>query len=133
MSLLPHDAGENVMPDATRHENGTSLLRIEGEMTIYRALELKPLLLARLEESAALDIDLAGVTEFDTAGVQLLILACKSAQAMQRKLRLVAHSPAVAEVLELLDIAKHFDGSGAASSVCASVEPRPAEPTKASR
>lgn len=115
------------MTEATGHENGTSLLRIEGEMTIYRALELKQLLLMQLEQSAALELDLGSVTEFDTAGVQLLILACRSARATQRKLRLVAQSPAVAEVLELLDIAKHFSDSGAASSVCANVEPHPTE------
>lgn len=96
------------MTAANRREGGTSLLRIEGEMTIYRAFELKQALLAELKESAAVEIDLAGVTELDTAGVQLLMLARKSAQAGQRELRLVALSPAVVEVLELLNLATHF-------------------------
>ncbi len=86
----------------------TSLLRIEGEMTIYRALELKQVLLSRLDESAEVEIDVAAATEIDTAGVQLLLLAKKTAQARQRALRLVAASPAVAEVLELLNLATEF-------------------------
>lgn len=96
------------MTNANTREGGASLLRIEGEMTIYRALELKQTLLARLEEAAAVEIDLGGVAELDTAGVQILILARKSAQAGQRELRLVAQSPAVAEVLELLNLATDF-------------------------
>lgn len=96
------------MTTANRGEGGTSVLRIEGEMTIYRAFELKQALLAELEESAVVEVNLAGVTELDTAGVQLLMLARKSAAAGQRKLCLAAHSPAVTEVLELLGLAKYF-------------------------
>lgn len=97
------------MKNASRREGGASLLRIEGEMTIYRAHELKQTLLARVEESAVIEVDLANVTELDTAGVQLLMLARKSAQTGQRELRLVAHSPAVVEVLKLLNLAAYFD------------------------
>ena len=82
-----------------------NVLRIEGELTIFRATELKPALLA----SPPVDeIDLSGVTEIDTAGVQLLMLAKKTALAQQRNLKLVAHSPAVLEVFELLNVAAYF-------------------------
>ncbi len=96
------------MSAANGREGETSSLRIEGEMTIYRALELKQEVLARLKESQALEIDLAGVTEFDTSGVQVLLLAKNAAHAGQRELRLVAHSPAVLEVFELLNLTMHF-------------------------
>jgi anti-sigma B factor antagonist len=49
-------------------------LRIEGELTIFRAMELKP---ALLPVPPLTEIDLSGVTEIDTAGVQLLMLAKK--------------------------------------------------------
>jgi len=104
------------MTNAIGGEGGTCSLRIEGEMTIYRALELKQELLARLDESAAVELDLTGVTELDTAGVQLLLLAMKTAQAGQRELRLVAQSPAVAEVLELLNLETNFGDPRAVSS-----------------
>lgn len=83
-------------------------LRIEGEMTIYRAAELKQTLLEALAGQAALDIDLAGVTEIDTAGVQLLMLAKKTAGERQCELRLGAHSEAVTQVFELLNLATYF-------------------------
>lgn len=85
--------------------SAANTLRIEGELTIFRAMELKPLLLPTppLDE-----IDLSGVTDLDTAGVQLLMLAKKTARADKRELSLVGHSPAVLEVFELLNVAAYF-------------------------
>ena len=83
----------------------SAALRIEGELTIFREMELKPILLANpLPE----EIDLSGVTELDTAGVQLLMLAKRTALTQQHELRLVGHSPAVIEVFELLNVAAYF-------------------------
>ncbi|SHN06605.1 STAS domain-containing protein [Rhizobacter sp. OV335] len=83
-------------------------IRIEGELTIYRAAELKQTLLAAVAEHAAVEVDLSQVSEFDSAGLQLLLLAKREAGAAGRTLRLVDHSPAVVEVLELFDLAAHF-------------------------
>lgn len=77
-------------------------LRIEGELTIFRAAEWLHALRAR---PAATVIDLSGVTEIDTAGVQLLLLARREAEAEQRALRLLAPSSAVDEVFALLNLA----------------------------
>lgn len=101
----------------------SATLRIEGEMTIYRAEELKQTLLA---EPAPREIDLSGVTDIDTVGVQLLILAKRTALASQRELRLVAHSPAVADVFELLDLASIFDDPLVMDSRASA--PRPSNP-----
>ena len=62
-----------------------------------------------LNEPAPNEIDLSGVTEFDTAGVQLLMLAKQDALAKKSELRLVGHSPAVLEVFELLNVAAYFN------------------------
>lgn len=80
-------------------------LRIEGEFTIYRAMELKPLLFA---EPPVTEIDLSAVTELDSSGLQLLMLAKKTALAQGRTLALVEHSEAVIEVFELLNVAGYF-------------------------
>ncbi len=96
------------MSNANGGAGTSALLRIEGEMTIYRALELKQALLEGLEASDALEVDLAAVTELDTAGVQVLLLAKRAARARQRELRLVAHSPQVLEVFEQLNLTTHF-------------------------
>ncbi|MBG6079016.1 STAS domain-containing protein [Rubrivivax gelatinosus] len=88
----------------------TTSFAIEGELTIYRAAELRQALLAALGDGAGGDfeIDLAAVTEFDSAGVQLLIAAKKSAAARGRVLRLVGHAPSVRDAFAVLDLAGHF-------------------------
>jgi anti-anti-sigma factor len=95
---------------STENQNKTekSVVRIDGEISIYRAAELKQVLLTSLEQTQELELDLAAVTELDTAGVQILMLVKRQALATQRKLHLVAHSPAVLEVFELLNLAAHF-------------------------
>ncbi len=87
------------------HSQPSSLLFIEGDLTIRRVQEMKDVILARLAQSQALEVDLAGVTEIDTAGVQLLLMARRAAQASGKQLRLAAYSPAVASLFDLLHIA----------------------------
>ena len=83
----------------------SNTLRIEGELTIFRAMELKPAILAT---PPITKIDLSGVTDLDSAGLQLLMLAKKTARAQKRDVTLVGHSPAVLEVFELLNVAAYF-------------------------
>jgi anti-anti-sigma factor len=77
-------------------------------MTIYRAAEIMQTLLAPIVESAVVEFDLSKVTELDSAGVQLLMLAKRTAQAKHGDVRLVAHSPAVLDVMELLNLESYF-------------------------
>ena len=89
----------------------STCLRIEGELTIYRAAELATAMKAALAEvpgGGAFELDLSDVTEMDSAGVQLLIAARRSAQESGRTLRLAGSSPAVAEVFRTLQLASHF-------------------------
>ena len=81
---------------------------VVGEMTIYRAAELKALLLGAVEEQAGVDLDLSQVSEIDTAGVQLLMLAKQAAGRRGRLFQLHSHSPAVLEAFELLNVAAFF-------------------------
>lgn len=83
-------------------------ITIEGEMTIYTALELKDRLLAPLDQCADTEIDLAGVSEIDSAGLQLLMMAKNEARARGKNLRIFGHSPAVLEVLELCNLESFF-------------------------
>jgi len=84
-------------------------LRIDGEMTIYRAAELRQQMQALLDETAgASAIDLSGVSEIDCSGVQLLALAQRAAAANGRELRLTDPSAAVAEVFDLLNLGPLF-------------------------
>jgi anti-anti-sigma factor len=83
-------------------------LRLDGELTIYHAAELKPRLLEALHAAPRLEVDLAGVTEIDTAGLQLLMLLKREAAAGERALVLAGHSQAVVDAFELLDLAPFF-------------------------
>lgn len=90
-----------------RHENRLCL-HATGEMTIYDAAELKPALLATLGQSDEIEIDLSGISELDTSGVQLLMLMKREAVAAGKKLTLSGHSPAVLDVFELLGLGGWF-------------------------
>lgn len=90
------------------NSGAAALLRLDGELTIYRAAELKPLLQQALHSAPQLEIDLGGVTDIDTSGVQLLMATKRLAADTQRSLRLSGHSPAVLEAFELLDLAAYF-------------------------
>jgi anti-anti-sigma factor len=77
-------------------------VQIQGEMTVYSAAELKPALLGALPVASQVErIDLAGVAEFDCAGLQLLLASLRRASANGTPLRIVAASAAVREVLQL--------------------------------
>jgi len=52
-------------------------LSIDGELTIYTALEYKSHLIEKYTEGKPLDIDLAGVDEIDTSGLQLIVALTK--------------------------------------------------------
>ncbi len=88
--------------------NGVCHARVAGEMTIYHAAEMKGELLPCLERGAEVEIDLSEVSEMDTAGFQLLLLIKREAANAGKLLRLVAHSPATLEVLDMFNMASHF-------------------------
>lgn len=78
------------------------------DFTIYRVAELKPVLLAVIQEGARIELDLSGVEHIDSAGCQLLILAKREANAAGKTLAIVAHSPAVQSLIEFYNLAAWF-------------------------
>jgi anti-sigma B factor antagonist len=83
-------------------------LDMTGEMTIYTAAEQKDQLLAYINSGPELEINLSQVSELDTAGTQLLIMAKQEAARHQKTLRFTMHSNAVLEVLELANLTATF-------------------------
>lgn len=81
---------------------------IAGEMTIYTAAEQKEQLMAFLEQEDSLEINLSHVSEIDSAGTQLLVLAKREAARAKKNLRFVMHSNPVIEILELANLTKEF-------------------------
>ena len=95
------------MPIRAETRNGVCHLAIEGEMTIYAADELKSELVPHLAEPR-IEIDLSGVSEMDSSGLQLLILAKREALQHGRILNLTGHSKAVLDVLDICNMAAYF-------------------------
>ena len=85
-----------------------TLVKVSGEMTIYTAAELKQALTPLLYRQQALELDLSGVSEMDSAGLQLLLAAKKTMQQGGYPLHLVMHSHAVLDALELCQLAAFF-------------------------
>ena len=83
-------------------------LEIDGEMTIYTALEQKNDLAAYLSEGKDIQIDLSGVSEIDSAGTQLLLFVKQEAAAKEIPLTLTHHSEAVVEVVDLYNLASRL-------------------------
>jgi anti-sigma B factor antagonist len=87
-------------------------MQIAGELTVYTATALYAEVLAALDKSARIEeMDLSAVTEIDTAGLQILLLARRSAQAAHRQLQVANPSPAVSGVLELLQLQDFVQGT----------------------
>ena len=87
---------------------GSGRLAFDADLTIYNAVEAKSQLLDAVRARKTLELDLSRVGEMDTAGFQLLVLAKREAQRLGRTLRIVAHSPAVLEVIEFYNMVAYF-------------------------
>lgn len=83
-------------------------LRIENDMTIYTAAEMKAQLAGLIGKGGELELDLSQVGELDTAGLQLLVLAKRECAAHGGDLHLVNHSPAVLGVLDMCNMLQFF-------------------------
>jgi anti-anti-sigma factor len=76
-------------------------IRLEGELTVQVAAEYKGLLLNALADRDEVTLELSGINELDTAGLQLLLLLKREAGQLGKTVRLTEPSHAVLEVLAL--------------------------------
>lgn len=87
----------------------TTTLVFEGDITIYYVAQIKDELFAdyeKLTDKVALDLE--GVTEIDTAGVQLLLFAKKFFASVHRSLFISKSNESVDTVLTVLDVNTQF-------------------------
>jgi anti-anti-sigma factor len=81
------------------------LIRVRGEMTIYAAATLAVELRAAIEAQAGdCRIDLSDVSELDTSGLQILLMARRACAGANRSLSFVRPSAVVTESLNLLRV-----------------------------
>lgn len=84
-------------------------IALSGEFTIFTALPVRNQLMAALADADNVEVDLSQISEIDSAGIQLMMAASKEAEATQKALRFVDHSPAVTDALKLLELAQFLD------------------------
>lgn len=77
---------------------------VHGELNIYSASQVRDELLHNLACHAQVEVDLANVADFDSSGVQILLVLRREAQRSGKNLSFVHHSQAVREVLDLLNL-----------------------------
>lgn len=89
--------------------NGHPALKLTGELTIYSAAEARNTLGRYLDHKPGLpELDLSGIEELDTAGVQVLLWLKREAGLRNKALPFANHSPAVIEVFDLLKVTGLF-------------------------
>lgn len=86
----------------------TAEVRIKGELNIYNALAAKELLAGALADAQNVELDLSGVTEFDSSGLQLLVLACKETERKGHRFALSDRSEPVETVIRLFRMTEFF-------------------------
>ncbi|WP_238012718.1 STAS domain-containing protein [Dactylosporangium sp. AC04546] len=83
-------------------------LSLDGELTVINAAEQHERLLRALDGSR-LDVSLAGVTDLDTAGLQVLLFLSREAARRSVPVSFAGHSPAVLEVLRLVGLSPSLE------------------------
>ncbi len=78
---------------------GQTCLKIEGALSVYEVAELREKILAYLEKNKELILDLDEVTECDTAGIQLLYSARKTAEEEGKTFTVTSASDPVFEAI----------------------------------
>ena len=70
-------------------------LSIDGELTIYTALEYKNYLIEKYTGGKTLEIDLGGVDEIDTSGIQLILALTNKISADGDDINIIASNETV--------------------------------------
>jgi anti-anti-sigma factor len=80
------------------------VVRLSGDLTIQTAAETKAAIMAAFDDGADLDVDLSEITDLDTAGLQILLLARREALSLGVTLSLSGPPTAVREILRTVGI-----------------------------
>lgn len=88
-------------------DNAGAVFCPQGDLTIYTVQQHKEQLLLAINQGA-LQIDLSEVSDIDTAGLQLLILAKLESLRRNIPLSISGHTRAVLDVIELCNLSGFF-------------------------
>ena len=97
-------ATTDMISDMLAEPKACARLEFSDELTIYGAAVLHGRLQEVLGNGQDIELDFSAVSEFDCAGVQLLLLLERECQALNRSLRVTANSALSEEVFTLLNL-----------------------------
>lgn len=85
-------------------------LTISGEFTVFTAREIKQRLLdlIRQTETTDIEIDLSSVTEIDSAGLQLMVMAKIEGLCRDKTVRFCRHSDPVLDLIDTCGLGRFF-------------------------
>ena len=89
-------------------QNEIARFQIDGEMTIFRATELREKIMQLISGNDGVEIDLSHVTEVDGAGMQLMVSAKLEAILRGKTLRFSGHSKPILDMLDMSDLGGFF-------------------------
>lgn len=84
-----------------RFDAERGVVALKGDLDVYSVPELRRYLLERLQDGDELEVDLAEVSDIDTAGLQLMLLAKR---VPGKTVRFSHHSPAVLRLIDLANV-----------------------------
>jgi anti-sigma B factor antagonist len=88
----------------TAGPGGALCAALAGELTIYTAAQCKDRLIESLGMAASAELDLSAVSDIDTAGIQVLLVARRHAQSLGKNVRLTALSQPVLQLVDLYNL-----------------------------
>lgn|SRR3990167_4756360 len=95
--------------------NDHTRIRVEGDFTIYEAAAVRDALLAALQRGLPITLDLDHVADMDSAALQLLVSARKSAAELGARLTLCCQSDPVLALVGLCNLRDTLLGPDSAS------------------
>jgi anti-anti-sigma regulatory factor len=96
------------MPLFLEQQNGHTLARLQGELTIFFVEEMQDDLLGLLNHEAVI-LDLSELTELDGSGAQLLAILQIEAQRTGKSISFSGNNPQITTTLQYLGIATGVD------------------------
>lgn len=87
------------MVSENQDKDGNLVIKIEGSMSAYKVGDLKDRLLTGFTNHQGVILDINGVTECDTLGIQLLLSARKTAEKLNKTFNLTGDSQSVQDML----------------------------------
>lgn len=76
-------------------------LKVVGEFTVYQAVQSHAAFQGALESADLRALDMSGVTDFDTAGLQILLCLLRDPRFAREEIKI---SPRIAEIFSLVQL-----------------------------